>query len=1268
MKHCFKLFLALLALSTSTFAQQGMGVGNNNPLEMLDVSGAIKVGTDNNNSNAAPTGGAGTIRFKAGAFQGWDGTFWIPLGGGADTDWTVSGNNQYSAVSGRVGIGTNSPNQKVHMHDAAATWLQLTSTGSGTSAGDGVILGLSSGNEAQLRVRENWPLVFMTNDTEQMRVANNGNVGIGTTTPLAKLDVTGGFDGAVLLRLNTARPWAFEENGAGTFSRLRLRPETNTKSFEIISQDLSHRLVEFKAQNAGSAVLLVPDGIGNAGIGTTNAQEKLHVQGNIRMVDGNEQAGYIPVSDANGTMTWTNPLTITTADDGDWTINGNDIYNANSGNVGIGTTSPNSKLTVSDPLSTNMTPIMTVNSTGNQPLLVGETANNTGLILGYDGNDIQGRSGAGLSTYGDLLLNRYGGNVGIGIQNPATKLMVLGVASNPTIPDYTSTAVFRVAVNPHEGIDFGKAGNAFNYAGWIQSGYGGSADPLSLQPVGGNVGIGNTNPQDKLHVTGSIRMVDGNQQAGFIPVSDANGTMTWTNPTGISGSPDEIVDADGDTKIQVEEIADEDIIRFDMGGTEFFTMDNGRLNVLNTGNSVFMGEGAGANDDLSNNRNVFIGNGAGNANTIGEDNTANGYSALYSNLSGYYNVANGSYALYSNTNGWSNVANGYSALYSNTSGEDNVANGYSALYSNISGDFNTANGTTALYSNTNGFRNVANGFRALYSNASGNNNTANGNYALYNNTTGNSNTANGSHALSGNTTGGHNTANGYNALRSNNTGQGVTAIGYQAGYANNSNPQTTGNYNTYIGYFAGLGSSTQRTNATAIGYMAKVEASNALVLGGTGADAVNVGIGTTSPTDNLHVEGSIRMVDGNQAIGYVPVSDASGKMTWTDPTTISDGDWTVSGNNQYSAVSGDVGIGTNSPNQKVHVHDAAATWLQLTNTGSGTSASDGVLLGLSSGNEAQLRVRENWPLVFLTNDTEKMRVASNGNVGIGTSMPSTILSLDGNANRTIAMERTTGTDGFDLTIQAGGAKAGTPDNDGGNLILSGGTATGNGSVVPKSNIIFQTATQLGSSSSADQNPTEKMRVTANGKLGLGTTNPQAKFHVTDAFGGTAGVFVARVENTGNGAYSNGLEIKAGQNTQSVNNRFISFVRPNGTEIGAVRQVTSASVDYNTTSDERLKTNINPTTKGLNDLMQIQVKDYLYKEDMDKPQTGFIAQQVYEHYPNAVSVGGDDVKTDPWMMDYGKMTPLLVKAIQDQQEMIQALQTEVQALKEQLKNK
>jgi hypothetical protein len=65
----------------------------------------------------------------------------------------------------------------------------------------------------------------------------------------------------------------------------------------------------------------------------------------------------------------------------------------------------------------------------------------------------------------------------------------------------------------------------------------------------------------------------------------------------------------------------------------------------------------------------------------------------------------------------------------------------------------------------------------------------------------------------------------------------------------------------------------------------------------------------------------------------------------------------------------------------------------------------------------------------------------------------------------------------------------------------------------------------------------------------------------------------------------------------------------------------------------------------------------------KPPTGF-AQRVYDHYPNAVSPGGDDVKTDPWMMDYGKMTPLLVKAVQDLTKLVEEQQKRIEQLETQ----
>jgi uncharacterized coiled-coil protein SlyX len=234
------------------------------------------------------------------------------------------------------------------------------------------------------------------------------------------------------------------------------------------------------------------------------------------------------------------------------------------------------------------------------------------------------------------------------------------------------------------------------------------------------------------------------------------------------------------------------------------------------------------------NENSFFGF-AGNSKTTGTQNTASGVQALFSNTTGTGNTPSGWQALYTNTTGSGNSASGAQALYSNTTGNDNLAVGVEALYSNTTGNGNTAAGAQTLYSNTKGYANTANGSQALYSNTSGYNNTGCGIYALYSNTTGNYNTGIGVESLYSNTTGGDNTASGNYALYYNSTGTNDTALGY------NSGPDSA---------------STNLTNATAIGANAIVSESNALVLGGTGSNAVSVGIGTATPQYALDVHGT----------------------------------------------------------------------------------------------------------------------------------------------------------------------------------------------------------------------------------------------------------------------------------------------------------------------------------------------------------------------------------------------------------------------------
>ncbi|UTW61827.1 hypothetical protein KFE98_17710 [bacterium SCSIO 12741] len=156
----------------------------------------------------------------------------------------------------------------------------------------------------------------------------------------------------------------------------------------------------------------------------------------------------------------------------------------------------------------------------------------------------------------------------------------------------------------------------------------------------------------------------------------------------------QIRDTDGDTRIYTEKSTDEDVIRFQAGGTEYLNLSNGRLQTSNTGGSVFLGEGAGALDDLGNNRNVFIGHTAGAINTSGGTNVAIGFEALRSNISGSLNIALGREAGETN-NGGNNIFMGFRSGQLNTSGGQNIFIGYQAGQQNANGSRNIFIGSLA---------------------------------------------------------------------------------------------------------------------------------------------------------------------------------------------------------------------------------------------------------------------------------------------------------------------------------------------------------------------------------------------------------------------------------------------------------------------------------------------------------------------------------------------------------------------------------------------
>jgi hypothetical protein len=186
-------------------------------------------------------------------------------------------------------------------------------------------------------------------------------------------------------------------------------------------------------------------------------------------------------------------------------------------------------------------------------------------------------------------------------------------------------------------------------------------------------------------------------------------------------------------------------------------------------------------------------------------------------------------------------------------------------------NFNAAStGTTGNY-------NIAIGASSLITLAGGTNNNAVGYYALKSNTAGSSNNAFGANALSNNTSGNYNTAVGEGALSLN---AGTQALGYGSdntavGYASLTS-NVSGYQNTAIGSTSGVAAN-NLSNATAIGFGARVNADNTIQLGNTSVLSV-VTSGTLSATGAVLT--NLRVTGGSGTAGRVLTSDASGNATW----------------------------------------------------------------------------------------------------------------------------------------------------------------------------------------------------------------------------------------------------------------------------------------------------------------------------------------------------------------------------------------------------
>jgi hypothetical protein len=141
-------------------------------------------------------------------------------------------------------------------------------------------------------------------------------------------------------------------------------------------------------------------------------------------------------------------------------------------------------------------------------------------------------------------------------------------------------------------------------------------------------------------------------------------------------------------------------------------------------------------------------------------------------------------------------------------------------------------------------------------------------------------------------------------------------------------------------------------------------------------------------------------------------------------------------------------------------------------------------------------------------------------------------------------------------------------------------------------------------------------------------------------------------------YQFGVGVSTTQTTGAA--YFVNFVY-NGSEIGSISTTAGSVTLYNTTSDQRLKTDLGQVT-STNVIDSTIVHDFIWKSDGTQSR-GVFAQEAHKVIPSAVKVGDDGEKVeDVWAVDYSKYVPDLIVYCQQLKAEIQSLKAEVATLK------
>jgi len=321
-----------------------------------------------------------------------------------------------------------------------------------------------------------------------------------------------------------------------------------------------------------------------------------------------------------------------------------------------------------------------------------------------------------------------------------------------------------------------------------------------------------------------------------------------------------------------------------------------------------------------------------------------------------------------------------------------------------------------------------------------------------------------------------------------------------------------------------------------------------------------------------------------------------------------------------------VGINSSSPQKNLQINDSTSPTIRFSRDTSyyweiGHTSSD-----------FQLNSQTGGTIMHLNYD---------GNVGIGTSSPSTQLHVKDDTT-TLTISDT----GSNLTLNdeqvaihlSGRYYTGTADPDAdeysdARIVLRRGNTDGTGGAV----LAFE------NSGNGSAGLLERMRIDSSGKILFGTSSFTA---------GTDGYQIS-----GNGRLK---ESSTDATTTKVHN---AFYNPNG-QVGTITTSSSAT-SYNTSSDYRLKENVVEVTDGIDRVKLLKPSRFNFIVDPDKTVDGFLAHEVSDIVPEAIT-GTKDAVDDEGNPEYqgidqSKLVPLLTAALQESIAKIEALETRVATL-------